>query len=40
MQTQRLTVKDSSRLKEPKTKNLKSVPLHDNTTAPAKKEDK
>ena len=40
VQTQETTVKDSSYPKKPKTKDLKSVPLHDNLAELAKKEDK
>ena len=40
VQTQETTAKDSYYLEEPKTKDLKSVPLHDNPAEPAKKEDK
>ena len=40
VQTQGTTTKDFSYLKEPKTKDLKSVPLCDNPAEPAKKKDK
>ena len=40
MQTQRTSVKDYSRSEKPKTKDLKSVPLHNNPAEPAKQEDK
>ena len=40
MQTQGTTAKDSSCLEEPKTKDSKLVPSHDNPAEPAKKEDK
>ena len=38
VQIQKTTAKDCSCLKEPKTKDPKSVPLYDNTTESAKKE--
>ena len=40
VQTQRITTKNSSHPKKSKTKDLKSVPLHDNPAEPAKKKDK
>ena len=40
MQTKRIAVKDYSRLEEPKTKDLKSVPLYDDPVEPTKKENK
>ena len=40
MQTQKTAAKDFSRPKKPKTKDLKSVPLHDDPAEPAKKKNK
>ena len=40
VQIQRTAAKDSSHSKEPKIKDPKSVPPHDNPVEPAKKEDK
>ena len=40
VQTQGTAIKDFSRPEKPKTKDLKSVPLHNDPAEPAKKEDK